>query len=125
MIVVAPSASISLARPIPVILPFSARIVSASRIGFSIAPLSSRPILRITSLVGPVACGASWAMYLFLSARAVMGLRKQLDPGLTAGSSWIIHLYTNELVNAIGDLLQGPLGLTGMSNFNLESVLSV
>ena len=55
MIVVAPSASISLARPIAVILPFSARIVSASRIGFSIAPLSSRPILRITSFVGPVA----------------------------------------------------------------------
>ena len=55
MMVVAPSASISLARPIPVILPFSATIVSASRIGFSMAPLSSRPILRITSLVGPAA----------------------------------------------------------------------
>src|ERR1700733_14019803 len=63
--VVAPSASISLARPIAVILPFSVTMVSASRIGFSMAPESSRPILRITSLVGPAAWGSSWAMDLF------------------------------------------------------------
>jgi hypothetical protein len=54
------------------------------------------------------------------------GRRTRLEPGLTPRSSWIIHLYTNELVNAIGDLLQGPSpGSSGMSNFNLESVLSV
>src|ERR1700733_11214637 len=50
-----------------VILPFSAAIVSASRIGFSNAPESISPILRITSLVGPVAWGASWAIVLSLT----------------------------------------------------------
>ncbi len=54
-IVVAPSVSTSLRRPIAVILPFSATMVSASRIGFSNAPDSKSPILRITSLLGPVA----------------------------------------------------------------------
>jgi hypothetical protein len=47
-------------------------------------------------------------MDLFLFCDAFAARQKQLDPGLTAGSSWIIHLYTNELVNAIGDLLLGP-----------------
>jgi hypothetical protein len=27
--------------------------------------------------------------------------RRRLERGLTPGSSWIIHLYTNELVDAI------------------------
>ena len=64
--VVAPSVLTSLARPMAVILPFSATIVSASRIGFSRAPDSNRPMLRITSLLGPVAWGASCAMEGFL-----------------------------------------------------------
>jgi hypothetical protein len=38
----------------------------------------------------------------FLNAFA--GRRHRLEPGLTPGSSWIIHLYTNELVDATGDL---------------------
>src|SRR3984893_4232993 len=51
--------------------------------------------------------------------------RDRLEPGLTPGSSWIIHLYTNELTHATGEL-QGPSpGSSGMNNFNLESVLSV
>src|SRR3984885_8112686 len=50
-----------------VILPFSATIVSASRIGFSSAPESISPILRITSLLGPVGCAASWAIVLSLT----------------------------------------------------------
>jgi len=45
-----------------VILPFSATIVSASRIGFSNAPTAEARYWRITSLFGPVAWGASWAM---------------------------------------------------------------
>ena len=64
--VVAPSMSTSFSRPIAVIFPFSATMVSASRIGFSKAPDSNNPILRITSLLGPVAWGASWAMVLSL-----------------------------------------------------------
>src|SRR5450631_677983 len=100
--VVAPSALMPLARPIAVILPFSARIVSASRIGFSIAPESSRPILRITSLVGPAPWGSSWAMNLFLFAQWLRDRGRQLEPDLTPGSSWNIHLYTNELWIAIG-----------------------
>jgi hypothetical protein len=34
------------------------------------------------------------------------GRRTRLEPGLTPGSSWIIHLYTNELIDAIGDLFK-------------------
>jgi ferredoxin--NADP+ reductase len=62
---------------------------------------------------------------------AFAGRRHRLEPGLTPGSSWIIHLYTNELADATGDLFQRPVtqdqaaGSREMSNFNLESVLSV
>jgi len=73
-VVVAWAVSTSLALPIAVILPFSATMVSASRIGFSIAPDSNSPILRITSLLGPVACGASWAMRLFLVVQCFRGI---------------------------------------------------
>jgi hypothetical protein len=78
MMVVAPWVSISSARPIPVILPFSETIVSASRTGFSIMPDSSSPILRITSLLGPVLAGASWAMDFVLFAQCLRGCREQL-----------------------------------------------
>ena len=85
--VVAPSVSTSLARPIAVILPFSATMVSASRIGFSSMPESSSPILRITSLLGPLAAGASWAMDFVLFAQCLaLGRRlgeRHLARGLT------------------------------------------
>src|SRR5215469_2109863 len=42
-----PSASMSFSLPMAAILPSIARMVSASRIGFSRSPLSSRPMLRI------------------------------------------------------------------------------
>jgi hypothetical protein len=85
--VVAPSVLTSLKRPIAVILPFSATIVSPSRIGFSRTPDSSSPILRITSLLGPVAWGASWAMVFPFGSMP----SPDILPGLTIGSSWIIH----------------------------------
>src|ERR1700704_1410851 len=91
--VVALSVSTSLARPIAVILPFSATIVSASRIGFSRAPESNSPILRITSLPWPVAWGASWAMDRFPS---FLETGTQFEPGLSAQSSRNIHLYAND-----------------------------
>src|SRR6185369_13859966 len=91
--VVAPSVLTSLRRPMAVILPFSATMVSPSRIGFSSAPDRIRPILRMTSLLGPVACGASCAMGRFPSEIA-----RKFEPGLTFGSSWIIHLYTNDRI---------------------------
>jgi hypothetical protein len=43
-------------------------------------------------------------MDLFLFLNAFAGRRDRLEPGLTPGSSRIIHLYTNELADAIGDL---------------------
>src|SRR5207247_8565728 len=96
--VVAPSVLTSLRRPMAVIFPFSATIVSASRIGFSMAPDSSSPMLRITSLLGPVAWGASWAMGFFLFVQGFRGAGGHLARGLTPGSSWIIHLYTNDRI---------------------------
>src|SRR5258705_11440621 len=96
--VVAPSALTSLARPMAVILPFSATMVSASRIGFSMAPESSSPILRITSLLGPAAWGASWAIGFFLYVQCLRGIGWHLARGWTPGSRWIIHLYTNDRI---------------------------
>jgi hypothetical protein len=58
--VVAPSVLTSFSRPMADILPFSATMLSPSRIGFSRAPDRIRPILRMTSLLGPVACVSSW-----------------------------------------------------------------
>ena len=57
--VVAPSASTSFARPTATMRPSTATIVSASRIGFSIAPESRRPMLRITVLPAAPVAGAS------------------------------------------------------------------
>ena len=59
IVVVALPVSRSFAFPIAVMRPLSATIVSASRIGFSIAPDSIRPMLRITSLVGLDVIGGS------------------------------------------------------------------
>src|SRR4051812_34290055 len=121
-IVVAPSVLTSLKRPIAVILPFSATIVSPSRIGFSRAPDSSSPILRITSLLGPVAWGASWAMVFPFGSMP----SPDILPGLTIGSSWIIHLYTNNRIRMIVPVNPAcRSGNSAMSNFNQESVLSV
>src|SRR5260364_16542 len=78
-----------------VILPFSATIVSASRIGRSSAPDSIRPMLRMTSLLGPVACGASWAIGMSFSPDEAFGgsLRRHAAQH-QAGCG---HSYTNEL----------------------------
>src|SRR6478735_4435775 len=99
--VVAPSVLTSLSRPIAVILPFSATMVSASRIGFSSAPDSNSPILRTTSLLGPVAWGASWAMGFSLLFNAFGRLYGHLARGLTMGSRRIIHSYTNDRTQMI------------------------
>src|SRR5262249_26124007 len=79
---------------IAMILPFSATTVSASRIGFSSAPDSRRPMFRITSLLGPVAWGASWAM----DGRPFVD-RPFHDFGRGPGpqSSRIIRSYANDL----------------------------
>jgi hypothetical protein len=45
-------------------------------------------------------------MDLFLFAQCLRDRGRQLEPDLTPGSSWNIHLYTNELGIAIG----GPAG---------------
>src|SRR5437762_12465999 len=58
-------------------------------------------------------------MRKILSTQWLRGALTQLERGLTAGSSWIIHLYTNELNIPIAP------GSKPMSNFNQESVLSV
>src|SRR5437763_2251088 len=99
--VVARSVLRSLARPIAVIRPFSATMVSASRIGFSMAPESSSPILRITSLLGPAGWGALWAIGFFLFVQCLRGAGRHLARGLTPGSSWIIHSYTNNRIRTI------------------------
>src|SRR5438270_421470 len=99
--VVAPSVFTSLARPMAVILPFSAVIVSASRIGLSMPPESNRPMLRITSLLGPAAWGPSWAMGFSFLFNAFALAQRHLARGLTAGSSWIIRLYTNDRIQTI------------------------
>src|SRR6202165_874235 len=97
--VVAPSALTSLARRSAVILPFSATMVSASRMCFSMAPESTSPIFRITSLLGPAVWGSSWAIVLSFWFNAFAGrVAPHLERGLTAGSSWIIHLYTNDCI---------------------------
>jgi hypothetical protein len=41
-------------------------------------------------------------MDLFLFAQCLRDRGRQLEPDLTPGSSWNIHLYTNELGIAIG-----------------------
>jgi ferredoxin-NADP reductase len=47
-------------------------------------------------------------------------------PGLTIGSSWIIHLYTNDRIQMIEPVNPACRSGNGkMSNFNQESVLSV
>src|SRR4029450_9942575 len=47
-------------------------------------------------------------------------------PGLTIGSSWIIHLYTNNRIRMIEPVNPACRSGNGaMSNFNQESVLSV
>src|ERR1043166_6086522 len=117
--VVAPSALTSFSRPIAVILPFSATMVSASRIGFSSVPESISPILRITSLPGPVACGASWAM-----GRLPPEIAGKFEPGLTFGSSRIICLYTNDRIRT-NLPVNGRRKQAAMSNFKQESVTSV
>src|SRR5690349_1708468 len=118
--VVAPSVLMSLRRPIAVILPFSATIVSASRIGCSSAPDSVSPILRITSLLGPVACAASWAM-----GRSLLEIAGEFDPGLTFGSSWIICLYTNDRIRMNWPVNRATGKQAAMSNLNQERVTSV
>src|SRR6266478_4009190 len=75
MIRVAPSASTSFSLPTAVIFPSTAITVSASRIGFCRSPLSSRPILRITSR----ACGLVWAVSSFLLALAIRSTSLQLE----------------------------------------------
>src|SRR5256885_5224483 len=107
--VVAPSVLTSLARPMAVILPFSAVIVSASRIGLSMAPESNRPILRITSLLGPAAWGASWAMGFSFLFNAFAQAQRHLARGLTAGSSWIIRSYTNDRIQTIRPIQSASL----------------
>src|SRR5205085_12415810 len=92
-IVVALSVLASLSRRMADILPFSATIVSAARIGLSMAPESNRPILRITSLVGPAAWGASWAMgfsFLFNAfAARVTASCARLDGGIKLDYSFV------------------------------------
>src|ERR1700687_3931840 len=114
MMVVAPSASRSLARPIPVILPFSAIIVSASRIGLSMAPESTSPILRITSFVGPAAWGSSWAM-VFLLVQCLRGAGRascaRLDGGIKLDYSFVYkQMCTNEFGGTIGLPMAEPAG---------------
>ena len=105
------------------ILPFSATIVSASRIGLSSAPDSNSPILRITSLLGPVAWGASWAMVFPFGSMPSLDILHRLDDPIKLHYSFVYERsYTNDLSIAIG-LQARRIGK--MSNFNQESVLSV
>jgi hypothetical protein len=63
----------------------SAVMVSASRIGLSIAPESRSPIFLITSLLGPEACGASWAMdasFPYSACAAILRPPRRRDQGI-------------------------------------------
>jgi hypothetical protein len=60
-------------------------MVSASRIGFSSAPESMSPILRITSLLSPVALGSSWAIALSFFVDAFNKQMQHLARGYCGG----------------------------------------
>jgi hypothetical protein len=66
---------------------------------------------------------------LLFNAVIVVGCN--FEPGLTAGSSWIIRLYTNEVTVRSAPRNRGDatgsafLRASRMSNFNQERVLSV
>ena len=70
------------------------------------APESSRPILRITSLLGPAAWGASWAMvysFAFNTFAAPDASCARPEGGIKPDYSFVYEQnYTNGFCGAIG-----------------------
>ena len=99
-VVFAPSVSRSLKRPTAVIRPSTATIVSASRIGRPMSPLSSRPMFLMTSLPEGPAAGASCAIRV---SPGTIGWPRCTD-------EWRDRLHTNDgEPRGAGSLAQGTL----------------